>query len=228
MGIYFIDKTHGAKDKLDWDKYEKLRVGSLDLQNWRDYREFKNQVEGNGLINIFLSLFINKDDKEKFREISPKVGILYNNLEQMIQREKIDPTLYAFQADTVIYKEFGETPIATIGFDKKGSYNLYEGEEKPRRSPLGPKLVYSLGLDICLMCEDDWEIAKGLARLKKIRLTSWRGYHGSFVKDIRGLEDPNEILDAVLEFGKIHKKVTSAVITRDLLYRLKNKVSQTV
>lgn len=166
-------------------------------QNWKNYDKFKNQVEGNGLFNkLVRPLIFDKDEKAIFKKHHLKVGELYNSLENMIRERKIDPSLYMFQTDAIIYR-FPEL--------------------------LGRKdlsFQYWLGIDFCISGADEWKILRKIGQTKRLGVETWRLHHASLVKKLEELENPKEILDAILEFSESHDKVFAAANTLHLLSEL--------
>jgi hypothetical protein len=165
---------------------------------WRNYKKFKNQIEVKGFFNkLARSLIFDKDERAIFKKNHPKIEELYNGLEHMIRKEKIDPTLYTFQADAIIYR-----------FPRL-----------PGRKDLLPSL-YLAGIDFCITRDsNEWEALRNIAQVKKLKVESWRFHHASLVRNLEEL-DSKEILSAILEFSKLHDAFRSGTNNLYLLYKL--------
>jgi hypothetical protein len=79
---------------------------------------------------------------------------------------------------------------------------------------------YWLGIDFCISGADEWKILRKIGQTKRLGVETWRLHHASLVKKLEELENPKEILDAILEFSESHDKVFAAANTLHLLSEL--------
>ncbi len=197
MSILFVDETKDLGQLRRFDTYENFRNG-------------------------IGSFFFGRADSKAIRPALPIVQDLYHGLESLISDRLIDPTLYVFQADVVVYKRLGKQNMSyALEVDAGHVYYLIEGERRWRWSRPDSLFEYEYfaGIDICTT-KEEWEIAREIARSNGITLTSWRMHHSSMIKNVKDLKDADDILHTVRKFSDAHDKTASAITTLSMLAQL--------